>query len=754
MSTLIPGVEEEAIKLELELQEKIEKEKVKGLIDVLLLEDKFARDIVIRINKKLELYFKGYQRLFWSASLGDWMSPSFPGFDQGLFTRENPEFTELPDDTTKIFNVYRAYGESVISALASGVPATKFFPENADSVEDIITAKAFSRIAKLIEKQNDASLLFTKVLYYLWNQHYVAAYTYANADEKYGTNQREVMGMVDEPFSTSYCPNCGNENLIQEETGTICPECGPVEPIVEEGTEQIEQVTGFEKIPKIREIIEIYGSLNVQIPSYAFDIKGCPYLRLNVEIHEDLAKSLFPEIADKIGGHPDTGELDRWSRAAVELSRGAENKLCTLSRTWMRTWTVKGLNKEDPWIETLEKKYPDGFLVYQVDDLIARIEPENLDDHWTITRSPLSPKLHAEPLGLNLIDVQDVVNELVNIETQTISYGIGETFVDPEVINFRDYKKNKSQPGMLTAATPAPGKSLADSFHTIKSATLSREVEDFQGRLEQYGQFISGAYPSIYGGSMQGGSKTLGEYQDSRAQALQRLSLVWKMLNAWWPLVIEKATREYAENLKTEGFDEHFVEANGDDFLNVWIKVAELTGKVGDVRSESSEQLPVSWAQRRGMILEFLNMKNPIIDPLLVDPSNSTLVAETLGWGEVYIPGADDRNVQLEEIKQLISSGPVMQPQMDQFGQPAIDQMSGQPLPPVPTSSVPIQPVVDNHQVHAQTCRAWLNSAVGRAMKQMNPPAYENVVLHLQQHDAIVQQMMMQSQQTETQEQM
>jgi hypothetical protein len=346
-----------------------------------------------------------------------------------------------------------------------------------------------------------------------------------------------------------------------------------------------------------------------------------------------------------------------------------------------------------------------------------------------------------------MIDVQDVANELINIETQTISYGIGETFVDPEVINFNSYKKNRSQPGMLTAATAMPGKSLAESFHTIKSATLSQEVDEFQNRLEQYGQFISGAYPSIYGGSMQGGSKTLGEYQDSRSQALQRLSLTWKMLNIFWPETMEKASREFADSME---FDEHTVDVNGDDFINIWIKVTELTGTVGLVSSESSEQLPISWSQKRNLILEILNQKNQVLDSVMFDPNNSEFIADILGFGEIYVPGADDRNVQLEEIKSLISSEPIPQPMMDQMGFPVIDPNTGQPAVQY-ISSVPIQSGIDNDFVHIAICRSWLNGPVGRAMKMMNPASYENVNLHLQMH--LNNQMMQQAQQMQTEAQ-
>ena len=725
---------------------KEDRTKIKGLIDSYLLEDKFARDIVIRINKKLELYYKGYQKLFWSAGLGDWNSPNFPGFDQASFAQQDSEAATLPDATTKIFNVYRGYGESVIAALSAGTPSVKFFPENADDILDISTSKAFSKIAKKIEKDNNSDLLFVKALYILWNQHFVAAYNYANQDAKYGFNHKEIVSDVEEITESQNCPNCGEETQNSE-----CPNCGPVQPIPTQNTQMVQKVTGYEKIPKIKEIIEIYGSLNVQVPSWVFDIKSTPYVCLDFEIHSSLAKKMFPQIKDKIHGHSDTGEMGRWARATVELSRGTENQLVTLRRIWLRSWTSELLSNDDEWAESFQRQYPEGCLVTLVDDVIANVEAENLDEHWTFSKCPVSAKIYSEPGGLNMIDVQDTVNEVLNVETQTISYGIAETFADPEVINFRDWGKNKSQPGMLTPATPKSGQTLNDAFFQLKPATLSQEVDPFNDRLKEVGQFISGAYPAIYGGPTEGGSKTLGSERDSRAQALQRLSLTWKMLNVWWPEVVEKSTREFAANMQ---FDVNTVETNGDDFINVWVKMAEMGGNVGDVRSDSSEQIPVSWAQKRDTILSLIQLGDDTIKSVLYDPNNSEMIAENIGFGEIYIPGADDRNVQLEEIKQLVSSGPLMQPQIDQMtGLPMTDQFTGQPLPPIPMTSVPIQPQIDRHDVHIAVGKAWCNSAIGRATKQMNPPAYENVVLHIQAHLQEEQMEMMQQQMQEEQSQ-
>jgi hypothetical protein len=372
-----------------------------------------------------------------------------------------------------------------------------------------------------------------------------------------------------------------------------------------------------------------------------------------------------------------------------------------------------------------------------------------MDDHWTFSKCPVSAKIYSEPGGLNMIDVQDTVNEVMNVETQTISYGIAETFADPEVLNFRDWGKNKSQPGMISPISAKPGQPIGDSFFQLKPATLSQEVDPFNDRLKEVGQFISGAYPTIYGGTLEGGSKTLGESRDSRAQALQRLSLTWKMLNIWWPETIEKSVRELASNME---FDDNLVETNGDEFVNTWIKMAELGGNVGDVRSDSSEQIPITWAQKRDTILNFIQLGDDTIKAVLYDPNNAEIIADSVGFGELFIPGADDRNVQLEEIKQLASSGPLSQPMVDQFNQPMLDPNTGQPaMQPVP--SIPIQPSIDRHDVHAAVCKAWLNGPIGRAIKQMNPPAYENVTLHLQAHLQEISNEQMQQMQAQSQEQ-
>jgi len=48
---------------------------------------------------------------------------------------------------------------------------------------------------------------------------------------------------------------------------------------------------------------------------------------------------------------------------------------------------------------------------------------------------------------------------------------------------------------------------------------------------------------------------------------------------------------------------------------------------------------------------------------------------------------------------------------------------------------VPVDPLVDDHEVEGQTCRTWMNSDEGQLAKYENATGYLNVRAHLEAHD-------------------
>ena len=112
------------------------------------------------------------------------------------------------------------------------------------------------------------------------------------------------------------------------------------------------------------------------------------------------------------------------------------------------------------------------------------------------------------------------------------------------------------------------GRALGDAFTTLKTATFPKEAEEFKRSLDSDGQFVSGDFPSIFGGAANSGSKTLGEYQASQGRALQRLSIVWKLFSYFWADTIEKAVRVFVNDLKKTKQDEKFVSTELEKFEN------------------------------------------------------------------------------------------------------------------------------------------------------------------------------------------
>jgi hypothetical protein len=157
-----------------------------------------------------------------------------------------------------------------------------------------------------------------------------------------------------------------------------------------------------------------------------------------------------------------------------------------------------------------------------------------------------------------------------------------------------------------------------------------------------------------------------------------------------------------------------------------------MRGKVGNAYAEAAETLPINWNQKRDVVLNLMQMKDPLIGSILAHPENASFVARIVGVPELYLPGDDDRNKQLQEIAELIQGQPIQEMAPMGPNMALMDPMM--PPPMIERSSVPIEPELDNHQIEAEVCGAWLKSEVGQEMKRSNPAAYYNVLLHRKEH--------------------
>lgn len=728
---------------------------LKTICDQFDIEDQSVRERQIRTWRKLKFYWENMTRLYWSEVAHDWRVYD----NQSLDSDTDAGYYD------KRINVFRAYLESIIAALSVTVPAIDCAPDDADNALDLETAKAGSKIAELIYKHNDAPLLWLRALFIFCTEGMIAAYNYTKEDEEYGIYKENHY--KDEIVQGYQCPECQADlpddvfqayqpdQMMDQEISDLetpiqdiamCPECGSIlDPDMEKTDFTVTKLVGVTEHPKSRQCIEVFGGLYVKVPNYARKQSDIPYLRFTYETHYANALARYPELRDKVGNGKKVGPGDggnwepyeRWGRLSTQYHGEFPTDTCTIGEYWLRPQSYYTLNEND--CEKLKKLYPLGCKIVYVNGVYAEVCEEKLDDAWTLSYNPLADYIHFDPLGLLLVSVQDITNDLVSLTVQTIEHGIPQTFADPGVLNFDQYTQQEVSPGSIFPALPKSGKSMGDAFYEVKTATLSTEVLPFGQSIQQMGQLVSGALPSLFGGGNVEGSKTASEYSMSRAQALQRLQNTWKMLSIWWKEIFGKVIPAYIESVVE---DEKFVQKTKDGgWVNVFIRRAELQGKIGNVELEASEQLPITWSQKKDTIMQLMQTGNPAIMEALGSPENIPFIKQAIGIPEFIIPGEEDRLKQYDEIKQLLESVPLELPMNDPMtGIPIMDPMTMEPAIQ-PTPSIPIDPILDNHIIEAEICRRWLISESGRLAKVENPDGYHNVLLHFQAHQ---QQVMMQ----------
>ena len=735
------------------------KNQLKQIVDHFDDEDRAVRDRQIKTWRRLKLMWENVQHTYFSEVAHDWRTP-----DQDRSSEDTDQsFYDKP------VNIYRAYLESIIAALSVTVPPITCYPDDADNPLDVMTAKAGDKVASLIFKHNDAPLLWLHSLFVFCTEGMTACYTYTKEDEKYGTYKKREEETYNEEHEISICPLCqaemaddivsdtqkakfdpGDEDaevdyMMQDEGMEVCQNCAQqVIPDKRNQTFTFTRLVGETNHPKSRVCMEVYGGLFVKVPVWARNQADCNYLIYSYETHYANVLEKYPELRDKIvrQGHSNYDLYEQWGRTSPQYRSEHPINNVTVRNCWLRPSAYNVLTEDEA--DELREAYPDGCKVVVVNDEVAHACNEALDDHWTLTQNPLSDHLHFDPIGLLLVSVQDITNDLISLVLQTVEHGIPQTFADPKVLNFNAYRNSEVIPGGIYPATPKSGKPLSEGFYEVKTATLSQEVLPFAQKIQEIGQMVSGALPSLFGGQMSG-SRTASEYSMSRAQALQRLQSTWKMLLLWWKNVFGKAIPLYIAEMKDD--DKSVKKDEFGNFVNVFVRRAELEGKIGSIELEANENLPITWNQQKDAIMELFQMNNDQINATLMSPENMPFIRKAIGITEYIIPGEDDRQKQYEEINLLIDSEPIQMPPDPMMMEQAM--MAGMPPPPPEIlPSIEIDFDVDDHVMEGDICRRWLVSDAGRLCKIENPAGYQNVLLHMKAHkDADMQKQMQQAQQ-------
>ena len=719
------------------------KSALKEIVTLCEKEDEFIRRAQIKSWKKNEEFWHGVQFLFWNDKDQTWISPTSGAAPNLGFSEE--EIQELGPFYDFVIDIFSAHGQSIIAALSAQLPSIKFMPDDGTNDMDIDTAKTYDKISELVARHNNAKLKFIQSLFFLWINGFVASYRYIDTDPKYGTYkvpvfaEQEVLscpacGAAIEKGGDAYSPTEDNEENNEEKLESnetiaapqVCQQCG--QEYEQPKKDKVPVFVRDEDKPKSRVKHEIYGPLFVKVPIYAFDQEGCGYCGLYLDKPKDELVAalcydekgkLNQELAKKIESERMIND-DRWARSEYMYPTGIEQEnkaMSTLVQFWLRP-SKFNLCEDYSKREKLLKEYPKGVKVVFVgrNKVFVSAKEEELDARWTFGKAGLSTYIHADPICRPLVSIQEMRNQLDNLIMDTIEHGMPSTFFDSEVLDSDAYGRFEALPGYMFKAKARPGKTLGESFYTEQKANVPKEVGPFRAALDKDAQFCVGSFPSLYGGPSEGKSRTFSEYNASRQQALQRLTIIWQFIADFYRRDMEEMVRMFASMMIE---DEHFTKQDNGNYITVWIRKAQMQGKIGGVESEASDAFPMSLQQKQAFLTKFIELNNPQINAALYSPENRKVLQTIFMMNELKMPGANQIYKQTCEINEMLKGkGPITPGQM---------------------SSVPINQLVDDHAIHIAACKDFLVDDIGLDIYKQEPLIYADIETHLVMHQRALQ---------------
>jgi hypothetical protein len=664
-----------------------------------------ARRHEIRRIRQARLFWQGLQYAWWNPNDMNWHLPFEQRFSDDRALEEMPRYQFVT-------NFYQGFGLSFIAVLSQDVPSVRFYPQSAQSLEDISAARAASDVAALIEQNNHVEHLLTSIGYFLWTDGKLGAYVRYVADgQRFGFREENVLEALEIPLGEDVyvCPQCGKETGLgapdeqadrpseQEDSsldeadrallvgeqhsldsardkaapllGTIsCAQCGAE--LSDAHLRKAERVTvprvaGTRRMPNGQEVISIAGGLELNTPVWANEMHEYPYLQWQAEVHRAKLKAAYPHAADKIETSPSQGAEDVYARVSrLSVEQGLPSihpgdalmNLITFDRTWLRPWAFYSVEDTEVRAELLAL-FPDGCYVGFAGDAYCESRSESMDDHWRVLHALPGDGQNRPSVGDSLVQVQERYNVLSNMQAETYEYGIPPIYADPQVLDFDALANQVAEPAAHFPARARPGQPLAAGFFQPAPAQVPPDMlRHQQDLIGPVAQFLTGLFPAVFGGNMED-VKTASGYALARDQALGRLGLVWRRMKQFYADVMLLSVDVFRKNRPHDAE----IPLLGPDgvFDSHVIRIADLKGNIS-VHPEADETFPRLKSQQRGVLQQMFSINDPVIQRALTEPANMGYIKNVLGLTELVIPGEESRNKQLREIQQLLASAPIV----------------------------------------------------------------------------------------------
>jgi DNA-directed RNA polymerase subunit RPC12/RpoP len=729
-----------------------------------------ARRHEIRRIRQARLFWQGLQYSWWNPNDMNWHLPFEQRFADDRSLAEMPRYQFVT-------NFYQGFGLSFIAVLSQDVPSVRFYPQSAQSLEDISAARAASDVAQLIEQNNHVEHLLTLVGYHLWTDGKLGGYVRYVADgQRFGFHDEHELEAVEIPLGEDVyvCPSCGKETpassrpSARNDRETVCPGCGAA--LGEANLRKAERVTvprvvGTRRVANGQEVISIIGGLELNTPVWANEMHEYPYLQWQAEVHRAKLKAAYPHAADKIEVSPSQGAEDVYARVSrLSVSQGLPSihpgdalvNLITFDRTWIRPWAFYALEDKEVREELLAL-FPDGCYAAFAGDAYCESRSETMDDHWRVLHALPGDGQNRPSVGDSLVQVQERYNVLSNMQAETYEYGIPPIYADPQVLDFDALANQVAEPAAHFPARARPGQPLAAGFFQPVPAQVPPDmIRHQQDLIGPVAQFLTGLFPAIFGGNMED-VKTASGYALARDQAMGRLGLVWRRTKQFYADLMLLSVDTFRKS-RPEDAEIPLLGPDG-VFDSRLIRLADLKGNI-QAHPEADETFPRLKSQQRGVLQQLFSINDPVIQRALTEPANIGYIKNVMGLNELVVPGEDSRNKQLREIQQLLASAPIIVPTISPVissearnlsssgGGREEQRDSSSPVAGAAAApndheasagvlllpSVPVDELLDDHASEFEECKRWANSDAGQSARMTNPAGFANVRAHAQAH--------------------
>jgi hypothetical protein len=179
-----------------------------------------ARRNEIRRIRQARLFWQGLQYAWWNPADMNWHMP---------YENRSNDDRELEDMPRYQFvtNFYQGFGLSFIAVLSQDVPSVRFYPQSAQSLQDIGAARAASDVADLIERNNEVEQLLSTIGYFLWTDGKLGAYVRYVADgQRFGFHEEQLLAALEIPLGEDkyVCPKCGKETPVTSDPWPVSRE--------------------------------------------------------------------------------------------------------------------------------------------------------------------------------------------------------------------------------------------------------------------------------------------------------------------------------------------------------------------------------------------------------------------------------------------------------------------------------------------------------------------------------------------------